>query len=164
MARDWCITGTGGEPGLRIVHFGCRLTGIKQIACFKEAVYEHTNNTESTINYGKWQVLNSMNAGFGLTQWSPASKYFEWAEKEGLDPYDIDTQLKRLILESKGEIQQWITTANTAHMTFDEFAHSDKPPGELAIIFIYGYERPKSAESTKNDRSSQAEHWYNSIK
>lgn len=43
--------------------------------------------TESTINPGIWQSLNSGNAsgGFGLTQWTPATKYINWANNNGLN-------------------------------------------------------------------------------
>lgn len=41
--------------------------------------------TESTINPGIWQSLkkNHHSNGFGLVQWTPASKYINWANAQG---------------------------------------------------------------------------------
>lgn len=36
---------------------------------------------ESTINPGRWENgdINNLNVGYGLVQWTPASKYIDWA-------------------------------------------------------------------------------------
>ena len=40
---------------------------------------------ESNINPGLWESLNYGNTsgGFGLTQWTPATKYLNWAQERG---------------------------------------------------------------------------------
>ena len=101
----------------------------------------------------------NMNAGFGISQWTPARDYFSWADENNYDPYDIDVQLERINLEVTGEIYQWQGFRNTANMTFEQFTQSDKTPEELAEIYLDCYERPKSKES-KTDRQSQAREWY----
>ena len=103
--------------------------------------------TESTINPGLWQSFaeNNMNVGFGLVQWTPAGNYFDWAEENGLDPYDIDTQLSRILLEAKGEIYQWQSFRHDADMSFDEFTRSAKSPEELAEIFCIVMNVPKTS-------------------
>ena len=42
---------------------------------------------ESTINPGLWQSLKEGNysGGYGLVQWTPATKYTNWAKANGYD-------------------------------------------------------------------------------
>lgn len=68
---------------------------------------------ESTINPGRWQIgstVGSKTAGFDLVQWTAEkgqeiSDYMSWSEKNGYNPYDIDTQLKRIQYEVDKGIQ-----------------------------------------------------------
>lgn len=117
--------------------------------------------TESTFNPGIWYNLkeNNMNGGFGISQWTPASDYFKWADDNEYNAYDIDVQLERINLEVTGEIYQWQGFRNEANMTFQEFTQSNKTPEELAGIYMDCYERPESNES-KPDRQKQARDWY----
>jgi len=118
--------------------------------------------TESTINPGLWQNMDedNMNVGFGLVQWTPASRYFNWAEEERLEPYSIDAQLARIQLEVQGggEPGTWQSFRHDAGMSFQEFTQSDKSPEELAEIFLYCYERPIDKPQPK--RAEQAKEWY----
>ena len=43
---------------------------------------------ESTINPGRWQNENvgSNSNGYGLVQWTPATKYFEWLPEGAENP------------------------------------------------------------------------------
>ena len=118
--------------------------------------------TESTINPGIWQSLqaNNMNVGFGLVQWTPASKFINWANENGLDYLDIDSQLKRILYEVENKIQ-WYSTSNYP-MSFSSFTQSTQTPSYLAAAFIYNYERPASY-STLSARQSQATYWYNNL-
>jgi hypothetical protein len=134
---------------------------------------------ESNFNPGLWQTRNegNMNGGFGLVQWSPATKLFDWADTNNLDPYDIDTQLNRLLLEAKGDIdewQSWRTNENenfkelfgtNYRMTFSEFTQSTKSLEELAAVFMLNYERPGDKSKEKQaERGSNARKWYNYFK
>ena len=57
--------------------------------------------SESTISPGRWQDgdAGNMNLGVGLTQWTKATKLYDWAAKNNLYPLDMDTQLKRILFE-----------------------------------------------------------------
>ena len=118
--------------------------------------------TESTINPGLWQNFNenNMNVGFGLVQWTPASKYIDWANRNCLYYLNIDSQLQRLLYEVNNG-GQWYATSNY-NMTFTQFTKSTKSVSYLAGAFIYNYERPGSY-STLATRQSQATYWYNNL-
>lgn len=114
--------------------------------------------TESTINPGIWQNLQvNVKNGFGLTQWTPATKLINWAKDEGLTYNDIDTQLKRILYEVPREGLQWIKT-KAYPLSFEEFTHSEETPAYLAQAFLKNYERPKNQNQPK--RSKQATYWY----
>ena len=135
----------------------------------KEAIAALMGNmeVESTINPGLWQNRNegNKNAGFGLVQWTPPHDLtlWEWAEREGLDPFDIDTQLKRLLLEATGEIYHWQYWRTEGYsMTFAEFTISTLAVEELAVIFMLNYERPNDKSLEKQqERKDKALKWFN---
>ena len=57
--------------------------------------------TESTNNFGLWESLDegNMSAGFGLVQWTPASKYTNWADSQGYSWGNPDGQIARILYE-----------------------------------------------------------------
>lgn len=116
--------------------------------------------TESTINPGIFQNLDfgNMTDGFGLVQWTPATKYIEWAESQGYLNYEgygkLIPQLERLEYERQNNIQ-WIHSS----ISFTEFSRSNDTPYNLAMLFITAYERP--AEPNQPLRGQQAEYWAN---
>lgn len=116
---------------------------------------------ESTINPGIWQNLDAgnYNGGFGLVQWTPATKYFDWCEENNLSPTDIDANLQRILYEVENRVQ-WIATA--AHdMTFQEFTQSTAAVETLAKAFLLNYERPgDQSESVQEYRADLARYWY----
>ena len=101
---------------------------------------------ESSINpdmyeYGyNW----SEDRGYGLVQWTPRSKYWNWAESKGLNPRDGDSQLDRIDYEVEQNIQ-WISTPNYPE-TYAQFRASTKSMDYLVPAFTWNYERP-NAES-----------------
>lgn len=111
--------------------------------------------TESTINPGIWQSLDEGNTrlGFGLVQWTPATKYLDWAKSKGLTPTTLDANLQRILYEVENNIQ-WIKSG----YTFKQFTQSKDTPYNLGLLFLQAYERPK--ESNQPVRGIQAETWY----
>lgn len=111
--------------------------------------------TESTINSGIWQSLDfgNMSGGFGLVQWTPATKYFDWADLNELNYSEMDSNLLRLLYEVTNNIQ-WINPS----MTFYEFTQSEDTPYNLAMKFLQYYERP--ADPNQPKRGVQADYWY----
>jgi hypothetical protein len=110
--------------------------------------------SESTINPGIWESLDEGNltGGVGLVQWTPATKYLYWADGQGLQRMNMDSQLKRILYEVQNNIQ-WIH----ASMTFAEFTHSTESAYDLAMLFITAYERPLNPNQPI--RGTQAEYW-----
>lgn len=130
---------------------------------------------ESSINPGRWQSddVGNTSLGYGLVQWTPATKYFAWIESSDYnnlstinaktkDPSDMDVNLSRILYEVENGIQ-WIPTSNH-HYTFKEFTTSDKSVVELAKAFLLNYERPADqSESVQAYRASNAEQWYSVV-
>ena len=114
--------------------------------------------TESTINPGLWQNRDqgNTNLGYGLVQWTPATKYLEWARSYGYSTTQIEPQLLRIIYEVNHGLQ-WIST-DEYPLSFLEFQKSTESPSYLAQAFLKCYERPKN--QTQPKRSEQAEYWW----
>lgn len=114
--------------------------------------------TESTINPGIWESLDEGDTaqGFGLVQWTPATKLINWANNNGLDYTEMDTQLHRIEYELANGIQYYPTTSYPE--TFAEFKVSTKDPYYLGMAFLANYERPAVANQPK--RGQQAQAWY----
>lgn len=124
---------------------------------------------ESTMNPGIWENLDEGNTdrGFGLTQWTPATKLIDWANSRGLDYRDIDTQLERIYFEyTNGE--QFYPSSSYSE-TFAEFASSSLDPYYLACVFAWNYERSWTVlygteaekEALRQKRGNSAIEWFN---
>jgi hypothetical protein len=112
--------------------------------------------SESTINPGIWESLNegNMSGGFGLVQWTPATKFTDWADQNNYTWSDIDGQLTRILYEVANNLQWQVYT-----ITFAEFTTSTDTPENLASVFIHSYERPLNYD-TEQTRREQARHWF----
>lgn len=111
--------------------------------------------TESTINPGIWQNLTVGTGGYGLTQWTPYTKYSNWAgsgwENNG------DKECERINYEFEHQGIQYIPTSKYP-LSAAEFKTSDLSPQYLAYAFLYNYERPTNKNQPK--RRTQADYWY----
>lgn len=122
--------------------------------------------TESTINPGIWEGLKPNNSkGFGLVQWTPATKLFDWLDNKGL-PHDSSVgQMDRIIYEKNKQGVQWLNTSKYPY-SFQEFANWIRPETQtiedcvkmLADMFLRNYERP--ATIPQPQRGVQAWKWY----
>lgn len=119
---------------------------------------------ESTINPGIWENGNegNLNGGFGLVQWTPATKYTKWANSHGYEWGNMDGQLQRIIYEvtATGDEKQWLSTG-AYPMSFSQFTASYDTPYKLACAFLRNYERPKNPSSSEAQRGNNATDWYN---
>jgi murein DD-endopeptidase MepM/ murein hydrolase activator NlpD len=124
--------------------------------------------TESTINPGIWQSLNSYDStpyvtvngqGYGLVQWTPFNKYTVWARDNGYDYADIDAQLERIIYETVNNLQWFGGYSDT--MTFQQFTQSTETPEYLAEVFIKTYEHP--GDPDQPIRGTQARYWWDNL-
>lgn len=128
---------------------------------------------ESTINPGIWENLEegNLSRGFGLVQWTPASKYIDWATANGYSDYtDIDAQIARIIWELENNEQYYATSGYPE--TFSEFTQSTATPYYLACAFAWNYERSwtvlygteSEKEALRQKRGNAASTWYSILK
>lgn len=116
---------------------------------------------ESTINPGIWQNLDEGNTslGFGLVQWTPASKYINWCTEQGLNYTEMDSNLKRILWELENGEQYYATDSYPE--SFSEFTKSTKSVTYLASCFLHNYER--AGVSAESERQENATYWYNNL-
>lgn len=114
--------------------------------------------TESTINPGIWQDLNSgnKNGGYGLVQWTPSTNFTDWCAELDFDITHMDSALERIQMELENGLQYYPT--KNYPETFEEFSQSTKSPTYLANAFLMNYERP--LVTPQPIRGQQAEKWY----
>ena len=115
--------------------------------------------TESNINPWLWEGLQqNYSKGYGLTQWTPATKYINWAGSDWRNP---DRELDRIQWEVDNN-QQWFSNASapipTPPVNFKQFTQSMSSPSVLANYFLWYYEHPQKTDQP--DRAKQAEYWY----
>lgn len=112
--------------------------------------------SESGIIADRWEGdrVGNMSGGYGLVQWTPATKYIGWANANGLTYQDVVSQCKRLEWEVANNQQFYHPS-----MTFKQFTQSKQTPEVLADIFIRYYERPYNPNQPA--RQTQARHWFN---
>ncbi len=115
--------------------------------------------SESGIVADRWESDNvgNLSGGYGLVQWTPATKYIDWAKANGLTYQEVSSQCKRLEWEVANG-QQFFHPS----MSFKQFIQSTQSPETLADIFIRYYERPYNPNQPA--RQTQARYWYNALK
>lgn len=115
---------------------------------------------ESTINPGIWESLVAYSGGYGLVQWTPYTKYSEWAgvgwENNG------NKQCERIVYEVENGLQ-WSANPKAPiinpPITFKQFSISTLSVETLANYFLWYYEHPDV--TIQPDRAEQAKNWYN---
>lgn len=123
--------------------------------------------TESTINPGRWEIghTGNTNYGYGLTQWTPATKIIDWQKEHGFQMDDGVGQMDRIVWECFTVTNaQWLNTSKYPY-SFSQFAQWDATEGQeevtlklLADMFLKNYERPKNQNQPA--RGSQAVYWW----
>lgn len=100
---------------------------------------------ESSINPDMYEYGYDWgsNRGYGLVQWTPRSKYWDWATSKGLSPRNGDSQLARIDYEVDQNIQ-WIATSNYP-LSFADFRKSTQSVEYLTQAFTWCYERPNAS-------------------
>jgi hypothetical protein len=123
---------------------------------------------ESSINPDMYEYGYDWSAdrGYGLVQWTPRSKYWDWATSQGLDQRNGDSQLSRIDYEVEKNIQ-WIPKASIGYMTFKQFRSNS---GNWSIdylteAFMWGYERPATSAGNASlaERQAFAHRCYNEL-
>lgn len=116
---------------------------------------------ESTINPAIWENLDAGNdaLGYGLVQWTPATKFIDWCDARRLDITHMDSALARIEYELDNGLQ-WIAT-DAYPMSFADFKTSTQSAYYLGCAFVANYERP--AELNSDMRGTNAAWWYDYI-
>lgn len=127
----------------------------------KEAVSAMAGNweTESTVNPGIWESLIEYGGGYGLVQWTPYTKYSDWAGADWQN--NGDKQCERIVYEMENGLQ-WFSNPNapitSPPISFREFSTSTMDVETLANYFLWYYEHP--AVTIQPQRATQARKWY----
>ena len=116
---------------------------------------------ESFLNPAQSEIgsaLGDTNYGFGLVQWTGASRvdFVSWAGADWETNYD--KQLYRITYEKNGGYIQWIPVAEYNYMTFAQYAISTATPEYLVMAFEKSYERGTPLTS---QREAAARKWFN---
>ena len=116
---------------------------------------------ESTMNPGLWEGREEGNTsgGFGLTQWTPATKLITWANDNGYDYHHIDVQMERIVWEVNNKVQYYARETYPEPATFYDYTQSTESADFLARAFLYNYERP--ANPKPDERGAQGQYWWN---
>ena len=127
---------------------------------------------ESSINPNMYEYGYSWEAdrGFGLVQWTPRSKFWNWGSARGYSEAQLrsgDAQLARIDYEVDNNIQWIPTESNFNGLTFKEFRTNSRnlTVDELTEAFTWGYERPnrQAGEESMPLRQAFARKAYNEL-
>jgi len=90
----------------------------------------------------RWE--ESGGGGYGLVQWTPASKLINWCNDNNLDYKNGDSQIKRIIYEKNNNIQ-WFNNpiSDIEYVTWEQFTKIDNLEKGVKA-FMYYYENPAS--------------------
>ena len=159
-APDAYLTKEHRENNAKLVHKFFRAAGWSYHAiCAMLGNMEVESSINPGLIEGRKTTLDPDKDGYGLTQWTPASKLINWANANGLIWLNNgDTQCKRIQYEMLGEYQ-WI---QNVPISFAEFAHSNASIEYLTRAFCRNYERP--ADPDFDLRIANALYWYNYLK
>ena len=135
----------------------------------KEAISAMLGNmqAESSINPGIWESLSPYGGGYGLTQWTPYTKYSDWATAQGYTWQDNgDAECERIQYEANNNLQ-WFTNAEVGispPITFSQFTTSTLNVDTLSNYWLWFYEHPANPYyETQQLRASYSRYWYNYI-
>ena len=117
---------------------------------------------ESYVNPNMWQNQYAHpENGYGLFQWTPATKLISWAQGNGQDYTTGETQMARLKYEIENGIQYYATSGYPE--TFQEFSVSTKSVEYLTWAFVTNYERPANIAESIARRIAFAELCYTTL-
>ena len=131
---------------------------------------------ESSVNPNMYEFGYdwSEDRGFGLVQWTPRSKYWDWAVANGLPPREGDSQLARIDYEADNNIQ-WVANGHANRYGYSDkydfsfAAFRDNSQGlsveQLTEAFMWNYEGPNytAGSNSLSERQAFARLAFNTI-
>lgn len=126
---------------------------------------------ESMMNPAQTQTtypLGDPLAGYGLVQWTPRTKFSNWAGDGWDDPTQCgDLELNRIKYEYDTNDQFGDNPVFPQYRwTWQEFVHSTAAPATLADVWFVQYERPNTQalyNASIDIRKTNADRWYTYI-
>lgn len=134
---------------------------------------------ESSVNPNMYEFGFTIadDRGYGLVQWTPRSKFVDWAKNNGYSQDEIEgeAQLDRLDYEAKEEIQYipnglqvQYGMGNKYNFSFKDYRSNkhDLSVDELTEAFMWNYERPEynaALTSLQQERQPFANRAYNEL-
>jgi len=117
--------------------------------------------TESYLNPGQYQhgfPVGTASGGFGLVQWTPRTKFSDWAGANWESDYDL--QPARIQYELENGLQWQYRSGYTQFISFADFAVSTDSVDYLTGAWLYYYEGPLDPAASITLRRQQAARWY----
>lgn len=99
--------------------------------------------------------------GYGIAQWTPASKLYNWCVANGYDYTTLEGQCARLYYEMTNLNAGQYNPTYSYPMTAEEYIHSTESPYDLAMVFLANYENP--ADPNQPQRGDYAQQWYDEL-
>jgi len=98
--------------------------------------------------------------GYGLLQWTPATKLQNWANENGFDYTTVTAQCQRIQYEFEGHIIQYLE--RSCGLSFDAYSKSTESVEYLTGCFAINYENPDSTalQNSLATRQSYARKWF----
>ncbi len=95
---------------------------------------------ESSLNSNEWQYgyYKNTNGGFGLVQWTPATKLINWCNANGYDYTQTHSQCERILYELNNGLQYEEVGFS---ISFRQYTQLNDSPSKMAQIFCSNYER-----------------------
>lgn len=124
---------------------------------------------ESTINPGIWENLDAFNGGYGLVQWTPYTKYSQWAGQGWRD--NGQKECERIWYEAENN-EQWFDNPVALQygytvvppVTLMQFMTSTENPKVLADYWLLYYEHPDESYISGRIAQHQAKvDYYNQL-
>ncbi len=106
---------------------------------------------ESSLNPNIWEFgyNHSLQRGYGLVQWTPATKVIDWCNANGLTYTDGDAQMARINYETEQNIQWGPKIYGTPPYNFRSFTQNQNNDSiaTLTEYFVKFYEAPANLDS-----------------
>lgn len=115
---------------------------------------------EGVMNPAQWQYGfgKDENDGYGLGQWTPATKLFNFLSGTPWSRTTIDGQIA-MVANEAATGQQWIPTS-AYPLSMNDFLVSTDSVEYLASAWLYDWERPADPAATESDRRKSATYYY----
>lgn len=112
---------------------------------------------ESTINPGLWQNKTIGTGGFGVAQWTPASKLFNWTRPRGYADWDFVGQM-RWIRDHTVPYEQWVPHEYPYNVSWNDWVtYTGANLTWATLCFSHNWEMAGNAQN--QNRINYAYHW-----